>query len=172
LLNGMSIAAFAHGEPRLVARFVRRLRVDEGGCWVWTGGHVPDGYGCIQVDGAARGTHRVAWEMAIGPIPDGLHVLHRCDNRPCCNPEHLFLGTNADNVADKVAKGRHRSDRLERGVERYNAVLDDGAVQAIRERYARGGVRQADLAREYGVTQQMISKVIRATRWAHVRSAA
>ena len=75
-------------------------------CWEWTDGCDGDGYGVVGAGGKTVRAHRVAWEVAHGPIPDGVHVLHQCDNPPCINPAHLFLGTQADNMADKVAKGR------------------------------------------------------------------
>lgn len=81
--------------------------VDRGpGCWEWPGAQ-GNGYGMILMpDGRLRGAHRVAWELANGPIPDGLFVLHHCDNRACVRPDHLFLGTQGDNVRDMYAKGR------------------------------------------------------------------
>lgn len=90
-------------------------KVDRGGgpdaCWLWTAHKTRGGYGQLRVDGHQATAHRVSWELAHGPIPPGhgYHgtcVLHRCDNPPCCNPSHLFLGTNADNMADMKAKGR------------------------------------------------------------------
>lgn len=83
-----------------------RVVVTPSGCWEWSGGRNPvSGYGQTPENVAA---HRVAWEIANGPIPDGQWVLHKCDNRPCCNPDHLMLGTQADNIADMKAKGRAR----------------------------------------------------------------
>lgn len=85
-------------------------RVEKRGpdeCWPWTGYRDAKGYGQIALNRrTAEGAHRVSWALARGEIPDGIHVLHRCDNPPCCNPAHLFLGTHADNMWDMKAKGR------------------------------------------------------------------
>lgn len=78
------------------------------GCWLWRGASVPRGYGVIYFNGRQTYTHRVSYELHVGPIPDGLFVLHRCDVPACVNPDHLFIGSAADNVADMMAKGRHR----------------------------------------------------------------
>lgn len=92
--------------PTPTERLHRNLEDRDSGCIEWTGRTLPRGYGAVYVDGKQVLTHRLAWTLANGPIPDGLHVLHHCDNPPCCNVEHLFLGTNADNAADRDAKGR------------------------------------------------------------------
>ena len=100
-------------------RLARRLRATDAGCLEWTVFTDGDGYGVIAIDSKPVGAHRVAWELANGPIPDGLLVCHHCDNPPCCQTEptegypdgHLFLGTHADNAADKVAKGRHHGQQ-------------------------------------------------------------
>lgn len=87
-------------------------KVDKSGeCWLWKSSRGPKGYGQFTVKRGSNPvlTHRLAWELTSGPIEGGLFVLHRCDNPPCCNPEHLFLGTNADNVRDMMSKGRHRN---------------------------------------------------------------
>ena len=89
-------------------RLRRRLTVTSTGCMEWGGATNPKGYGQIWVDGRNTLTHRLAWELANGPIPLGLNVLHHCDNPPCCNVEKcLFLGTVGDNNADMMAKGRY-----------------------------------------------------------------
>src|SRR5437764_13267743 len=77
------------------------------GCWVWRGAIVRGGYGTIYFRGKYRRAHRVAWELYKGEIPLGMKACHMCDNPPCINPSHLFLGTNHDNVLDKVRKNRH-----------------------------------------------------------------
>lgn len=91
---------------RLMARVVQ-----EGDCWVWTASKFNSGYGKITFNERQMGAHRASWLVFRGDIPAGICVLHKCDNRPCVNPDHLFLGTNLDNVRDKQAKGRARPGR-------------------------------------------------------------
>lgn len=85
------------------------LVIVQEGCWDWSGYKQPEGYGTFP-HAKTWYAHRVSWELHNGPIPDGMHVLHTCDNPPCSNPAHLFLGTVADNMADRKAKGRNRGD--------------------------------------------------------------
>jgi hypothetical protein len=84
---------------------------DLGPCWVWTGGVDGGGYGQFRLRSRVPmvKAHRLAWELIVGPVPDGLWVLHKCDNPPCCHPGHLFVGTPSDNARDAIAKGRHRN---------------------------------------------------------------
>ena len=94
-------------------RFWSRVDVRGGDdCWEWRGSRASKDYGQIRVQGTTMGSHRLAWELwNAEPIPDGLWVLHKCDNPPCCNPEHLWVGTGLDNVRDRDAKGRHANTR-------------------------------------------------------------
>lgn len=91
-------------------RFEAKFYVTPG-CWIWTKGRYHDGYGQFAVSAHERSVraHRVSYELYVGPIPEDLHVLHRCDVRACVNPEHLFLGTRVDNMQDMIQKGRHYS---------------------------------------------------------------
>lgn len=142
--------------------FMARVEKRESGCWEWTGVIIPDGYG--QVGCRHKKTHRVAYELMVGPIPDGLCVLHRCDNPPCVNPDHLFLGTVADNNADRDAKGRHRALQ---GSANGSAKLDERRVCEIRE-MLRNGVRGVDIAREFGVSPSAVSLIATGRRWDHL----
>lgn len=138
-------------------------KVSKGdGCWEWIACRTLDGYGRIAVNGKVLRAHRVSWELHFGPIPAGLDVLHECDNPPCVNPSHLFLGTDIDNAADKAAKGR--APRLV-GESSGCAKLTWADVSAIRRRYASGEVLQKDLAGEFGVRIQTISMITTGMRW-------
>lgn len=132
-----------------------------GACWLWTGFLSPTGYGYIS----NTKVHRLAYELAYGPIPGDLHVLHTCDVRNCCNPAHLFLGTQQANVTDMWGKGRAAPHHGEHNG-RARLTADD--VRAIRSRHAVGEITQAALAREYGVTATTINAIVTRQRWEHV----
>lgn len=142
------------------AQFLRSVGLPEStGCIPWVGSLLASGgYGRIRHRGRDTRAHRYAWERVHGPIPTGLLVCHTCDNPPCVNVAHLFLGTDADNVRDMAIKGRVRG-----------AKLKPEAVASIRERYAAGGVSQRTLAREFGVSQGTVWAAIDGgTIWRHV----
>jgi hypothetical protein len=150
---------------------------DDGGCWIWTGGRFSGEYGRFKADRRDLKAHRVAYELARGSIPAGMFVCHRCDNPPCVNPAHLFIGTNTDNMADMRAKrrqaigprnwARRNPERLPRGADNERAKLDDAKVLEIRARYNRGEATQTQLAAEYGVRQTCISGIVRGRAWRH-----
>ena len=119
-------------------------------------------------DGAGYAiAHRVSWGIHNGPIPPGVKVLHTCDNPPCVNPAHLFLGTQADNIKDCLDKGRANYGTLS-GSDNGNAKLTETEVLAIREKYASGKIFQRELAKEYGVTQTHISYLVREKNWRYL----
>ncbi len=153
-------------------------------CWLWRGGLNENGYGVFRLNNRTVLSHRVAYELSNGTIPDGLLVCHHCDNPPCMRPDHLFIGTNADNVRDRVEKGRsakggaakgekHWSkthpERIARGEKHGRAVLAEEEVRAIRSRYQTGVITQYRLAEEFGVRKGTISRVLRRESWAHVQ---
>ena len=130
-------------------------KVDRSGeCWVWTGALTGPGYGQITVSGRKKTAHRLSWEAYNGPAPKGMFVCHKCDNRACVNPAHLFLGTHADNMADMARKGRSYH-----GEKHHWAKLSTDDVDEIRRFYS-NGTPQKVLAREFGVTQGAISQIV------------
>ena len=139
-------------------------KVAKGGhdeCWEWTGAKWRSGYGIVRINGRRHRVHRVAYEFAVGPIPDGLNVCHTCDNPPCCNPAHLFLASHAENMADMAAKGRQRGPS---GESHHKAKLTVAIVRTIRE-WAPTGWPQRDLAAAFGVSQTTIGRILRRETW-------
>ena len=130
-------------------------------CWHWLGSLDVNGYGRFGVHPDQHGrdrAHRVAYREAFGPIPKGMCVLHSCDVRGCVNPAHLRLGSNADNVRDKMERGRFVPMR---GEANGNAKLTDAQVEEIRAKWIPHKVTQKMLAVQYGVTLEMISLILR-----------
>jgi hypothetical protein len=138
-------------------------------CWVWTASRDDSGYGRLKVGGKrgiAKRAHRLAWELLRGPIPDGLCVLHRCDNPPCVNPAHLFLGTKRDNTLDATAKGRHALRNLlrRRGTETSGAKLNEEQVRSIRAALE-AGLSRAAVGRLYGISPAQAGRIGHRERW-------
>jgi HNH endonuclease len=171
--------------PKDMVRFWAKID-RSGDCWVWTAATGNQGYGQFVVNHRKIRAHRIAFELAYGPIPTGLLVLHRCDNPPCCNPDHLFLGTQADNVDDMVEKRRHgthvhperratgsrhgsqtKPEKLKRGEAVHTARLTADDVRDIRARAAAGS-SQRKLAALYGVAQSNIAAIVLRKTWKHI----
>jgi len=155
-----------HVQPRsALERFQEKVGLPTAiGCIEWLGSKYPAGYGSFWYEDRVQPAQRVAWLLFVGLIPDGLYVLHRCDNRPCVNHEHLFLGTHQDNMDDMAAKGRRVSLS---GESHPKAKLTEEHVIEIRR--LRGLVSQQKLAQRFGVTKTAIGLIQRGKNWASVR---
>lgn len=138
-------------------------------CWEWSKARnsLKSRYGIVWWNGRKWKAHRLAFYLTHGEIDDSLLVCHKCDNPPCCNPNHLFQGTNVDNSNDKFAKGRQR---FEHGEDRYNSKLTADHVREIRRRFVKGSKENglAALGREFGVYDTMIHHIVTRRRWKHV----
>lgn len=132
------------------------------GCWLWTGAQGKYRHGFVYRRGKVEVAHRVSWEMERGPIPDGLQVLHKCNTGCCLNPDHLYIGTPADNGRDMKNCGSRKGKNV--GEDHYSSKLTKDEVIAIR---ASNESRSA-LARKYGVRKQSIDNIVHRRSWKHV----
>lgn len=156
-----------HPLPSREERFWARVRKsdDPNGCWLWTGslaGRTP--YGNVGFAGRYQKAHRVAYQLAIGPIPEGLHICHTCDIPACCNPAHLFAGTRSDNMRDREAKGRHNAPR---GTVHGRHKLTESQVRDIRAQHDAGTALNV-MADHYGVTKQSVWAIVHRKTWVHL----
>lgn len=154
-------------KPRLTPteRFWKYTKIAEG-CWEWQSAKICiDGRcaGVLRISNRNVYASRFSWELHNGPIPDGLLVCHHCDNALCVRPDHLFLGTSADNSADMVRKGRQT-----KGITHYRAKLTDAQVREIRSLQVTGYGFYSETARKYGITEATFRLVYRRKTWKHV----
>lgn len=162
---GVDLHAKTRRESDVPGRFWKR--VDRTGeCWVWTKSVDSCGYGHLRFYGKLMKAQRVSWILQYGDIPDGMHVLHRCDNPPCVRVDHLFLGTHRTNMADMASKGRAASSV---GDANSGSRLSESDVLEIRGRVVVGnGGNTFALAKEYGVSAATISMIARRKTWSHI----
>ena len=144
-------------------RLAYRSRRAPNGCLLWHGAKLQAGYGVLAVEGVRKLAHRAAWEEAHGAIPKGMQVCHHCDTPNCIEPEHLFLGTQADNMADKRRKRRHSF-----GEKHYRARFTEAQAREI----ATSDVPAAALAKRFGVRPHHITRIRTGERWSHLQEAA
>lgn len=146
-------------------RFFAKV-VKTPGCWLWSGAKLESGYGVFKGDGM-RLAHRISWAMHNGAIPNGLFVLHKCDNPSCVNPDHLFMGTHTDNMQDMLKKGRKSLVR-KTGEQNGNSILNAAQVVEIRKIAAAKTMPHRAIAAQYGVSIHLIRKVVYREVWKHI----
>lgn len=132
-------------------------------CWGWNGATYSFGYGCIGTSHGLDGAHRVSWRLHVGEIPEGMCVLHKCDNPRCSNPRHLFLGTKQENAVDRNAKGRGKWP-VHYGESANGAKLRAEDVRFIRE----ASMSQVELAKRFCVSATQIWRIKHGQRWGRV----
>ena len=151
-------------DSKTVERFHKKVEQVESGCRLWTASLFRGGYGQFQANGKNMRAHRVAWELHNDMhIPEGMHVLHSCDQPDCVNPHHLSVGTHKQNMDDKKAKGRQV-----KGTDINGSKLTDAQVVEIRDRYSAGGVLLRELGEAYGVSRSLVGKIVNRKQWTHI----
>lgn len=149
-------------------RFLSKVAIDENGCWLWTGAKIT-GYGVLKVQGRMVLAHRLAYEHWCGPIAEGMYILHGCDVPTCCNPAHLSVGTHADNMADRQAKGRHVPLY---GTLNGRAKVNETLVQEIRLLADEDDrLSFQELGTQYGLSRWEVSRIVKGKTWQHVACA-
>lgn len=184
--TGIPYGTFGAGEPPVLARsslvksmdtntgrppkpLAERLwsRVDrrtDDECWPWLGAPDKNGYGRIKDEHKrSKRAHRVAYELEFGSVPSRSMVCHSCDNPPCCNPAHLFLGSATDNNRDRASKGRSCN-----GERHHRAKLNASQVREIRNSFSREHISLSQLGRDYGVSAANIQAIVRGDTWRHL----
>jgi len=147
-------------------RFWRRVEPQNGGkCRNWLGTCGSHGYGMVSRNGKNVRTHRVAYELVFGEFNVAFDVLHKCDNPLCCNPEHLYLGTDVENQRDAAQRGGHKAKM---GEQHPMARLNSSDIINIRNSFHKKGVFQHVLAKQYGVTKTQISRIVHNRVWKSV----
>ena len=145
-----------------LARFWSKVRVtnNEYSCWEWAGAIDGTGYGQLRINKTSIRAHRQAWEIFNGPIPEGLFACHKCDNRKCCNPFHIFLGTNQQNIDDAKKKGR-----IPCGEAHHSAKLTLSIVRRVRSLYESGQYTQKQITIITGIPKSTVHQITSRQTW-------
>lgn len=149
-----------------IAKFWSRVQI-KGllDCWEWTGAKEPRDYGHTQgTRGENTRAHRLSWELTYGVIADDMYVCHKCDNPPCCNPVHLYLGTPKENAQDRDRRKRRRPPK---GIDNGRAKLKESDIKEIRSLIAQG-ITQTVIAKKYGICRGGVSKIKLGKSWSHI----
>jgi hypothetical protein len=149
------------------SRFVKT----EAGCWEWQGGKTGDGYGIIRLQGKQIRVHRLAYTLDRGPIGEGLFVCHSCDNPKCCNPDHLWLGTSADNIKDCISKGRWTNGKEKpsiRGELHGYTNLTNAEVIRMRQIREEHGTSYRELGRMFNCDHKTALRICKRMFWKHI----
>ncbi len=148
---------------KLSVNFWGKVSIGDG-CWLWSGGKMKNGYANFFIGKKSQRVHRLSYQHYFGSIPNGLGVLHKCDVRNCIRPDHLFTGTQKDNLQDCKIKGRTTI-----GIKNAMAKLDDEKASLIRKLYSSGGITQRTLATQFGITQSNVSRLVGRKHWTHIQ---
>lgn len=154
--------------PYIKTRFFAKVRKDKSGCWLFEACRDRLGYGAFRLRGKIIRSHRVAWELHNGPIPSAAHVLHKCDVRNCVNPEHLYIGTHADNMRDRRDRGRDRLPKPIKGEKHHKAVLTERIVREMRLLRSRDGLYYRQIAAIFNVNFGTAYAAINRASWREV----
>lgn len=172
MFRGAFLRLKKHRSMSMRERFEKRVqRGEKDECWLWLGQINYAGYGIFSPAGISGGrgdramAHRVAWELENGPIPKGKVICHKCDNPPCCNFNHLFCGTQLDNVKDCISKGRNRGPCGEKS---STAKLTSKEVLVIREIFDCGLASTRELTRMFGMSYPNIRAIVTRKNWRHI----
>jgi hypothetical protein len=155
----------------LQERLLQRILI-VGDCWMWTGRLSKKGYGSMRVSGRRTRVHRASYELYKGPVPDGLFICHQCDNPACVNPDHLFAGTNSDNLQDAANKGRlsyqRNTENFMRGTGHKQSRLTEDHVRDMRSLYAEEGLSVNELGARFGISHVQAYRIVKRIHWKHL----